>query len=244
MNTFKNFTLSCCLFFIGLNASLACSCFPTAEEFCETIIADSSIDLVVKAVKTADIYYGMEIEITEVLMGVESQSAITVWGDNGALCRVFTDEFEIGEVIYLALHKTDFAGNLIPNFNYPLDLEQNGDYILSVCGKYYEEDSVDGSSTALTIANNCPFTMTTDVETSTIGQLEIFPNPVTDRLNIKTDNPLETVQMFSATGKLIKEQEITGSTTMLDLSNLNNGVYFIVLNDGNAEEVRKVVVQK
>lgn len=237
------FIFSFYLIFVGIGASWACSCFPAAEEFCATIQADNSINLVVEAVKTADVYYGMEVEITEVLMGEESRSTITVWGDNGALCRVYTEDIEIGETIYLALHETDFAGNLIPNFNYPLDLEQTGDYILSVCGKYYEAGTADDSAATLITNNNCPFTVTTDLENTT-NQLNVFPNPVTDRLNIITVNPLEMVRIVDVTGKLIKEQQVSGNTTILDLTSLNNGVYFVILYDGKTEEVRKVVVQK
>ncbi len=221
----------------------ACSCFPVAESFCETVVEDNSLDLVVKAVKTADVYYGMEVEIVEVLLGEETRTNITVWGDNGALCRVFTEDFEIGEALYLALHTTDFGGNLIPNFNYPLDLEQEGDYVLSVCGKYFEYETTSDPASSISVDDDCGM-LSTDTEDAVFEQVNIYPNPVTDRLNITTVNPLETIKVFDAMGSLIKEQTATVGTHTLDLSDLKNGVYFVILSDGKKEEARKIVVQK
>jgi len=56
-----------------------------------------------------------------------------VWGDDGALCRVYTDSFNLSDTIILALYYTDFAHNSL-NFD---SIEQPGDYMLTICGTYF-----------------------------------------------------------------------------------------------------------
>ncbi|HEO64324.1 MAG TPA: hypothetical protein ENI73_00485, partial [Spirochaetes bacterium] len=47
----------------------------------------------------------MDIEIMEILKGEEVKKTIRVWGDDGALCRPYVNEFTIGKTYILALYK-------------------------------------------------------------------------------------------------------------------------------------------
>ncbi len=60
--------------------------------------------------------------------------------------------------------------------------------------------------------------------------LEVFPNPVNEILNINASVDYKSFRMKDVFGR---EVLIGESTNAIDVSNLNSGVYFIVLNFGN-----------
>ena len=54
----------------------------------------------------------------------------------------------------------------------------------------------------------------------------IWPNPVTDILNVDTSAPVESLSVYDLTGKLVA----TSQTTQINLSNLEDGTYMLVVN--------------
>lgn len=63
--------------------------------------------------------YSMKFEIIEKIRGIESRKILIVFGDNGADCRPYINEFKPNSEWILALN----------NFN--------GDYEISDCGEFY-----------------------------------------------------------------------------------------------------------
>jgi hypothetical protein len=123
----------------------ACDCFGP-DNFCETIspTAFTPPDAVVLAVKQSDVAHGMTVEIVQSFSGpLTVGQTVTVWGDCGALCRLYPGTWNIGDTVVFALLETDFMGNLICSTT----LEQPGDYMISICGQYwlsYSGGSVSG----------------------------------------------------------------------------------------------------
>ena len=121
------------LFCCNIN-TFACSCVPVSDLFCGTLAANPmpfEYQNIFTAIKTADVTYGMEVQILDRLAGTETNSTLRVWGDNGnGLCRVNTNEFAIGDTLILNLEPVWSANANLPN-------EQVGDYTLSACGVYY-----------------------------------------------------------------------------------------------------------
>lgn len=71
----------------------------------------------------------MEIEIIEVLWGKETRKTVTVWGDDGVLCRPYLTRFKEGTIWVLAL----YAGNE----GWGHKNETANDYSVSICGEYW-----------------------------------------------------------------------------------------------------------
>jgi alpha-amylase len=63
-----------------------------------------------------------------------------------------------------------------------------------------------------------------DVEAKTIS---VYPNPVTDFLYINTDKNIAQISVVSATGQTVI---VTEKQTVVDVSNLLNGIYFLKIN--------------
>lgn len=57
----------------------------------------------------------------------------------------------------------------------------------------------------------------------------IYPNPAKDFIYIKSLTPISEVQIFDVYGNLIANEKLQGEK--VDVSNLENGIYFILEND-------------
>lgn len=218
----------------------ACSCITFADDFCTTLEIDTTVNLVVKCIKIEDIHYGIKVKILDVLQGEETNDTIMVWGDNGGLCRTYTDPFPVNDTLLLAIHHTDFYGNLIPNFSYPLDLEQEGDYMISsTCGRYYMTEKELSEP-----IEDCEImsALITDIHaTSENIDLQIFPNPVSDYLHLKTNKTPKKIVIMNTAGQVLQQQIPTNVDIYFDMTGLNKGIYFVKITYFNQEIIRKIV---
>ena len=118
---------------------MACSCFGP-QTFCGTLDPPYEPpmdpawwipDAIVLGVKVASVAHGMDVELVTVFAG-EAQvgDTVRVWGDTGLLCRMYADSWGVGDTVVWGLRWTDMAGG---------PLEQEGDYLISVCGTYWLE---------------------------------------------------------------------------------------------------------
>jgi len=70
----------------------------------------------------------------------------------------------------------------------------------------------------------------------------IYPNPTTGILSVNT-NENSTISIFNINGQLIRSVKTQNSTTTLDLSDLDNGIYFIQVENKGVITTQKVVKQ-
>lgn len=66
----------------------------------------------------------------------------------------------------------------------------------------------------------------------------VFPNPVVDQLNIKSNEAVNNVSVYDVTGKLLQSVQNTKS---IDMSSYNSGVYFVEVTIGNSTQTVKVL---
>ncbi|GGE24013.1 aryl-sulfate sulfotransferase [Psychroflexus planctonicus] len=71
-----------------------------------------------------------------------------------------------------------------------------------------------------------------------ITDVNIYPNPTSGTLYIKTDFPIEELNVFDLNGKKMLKQKMTDQ---LDVSNLDSGIYFLVLKNGSNYITKKIV---
>lgn len=75
------------------------------------------------------------------------------------------------------------------------------------------------------------------VEEFDLSNFILYPNPIRDELNIKTDGEFEAISIYSIQGVLIKE----AITKVVDLSNLSAGVYFVKITVDGVIETKRIV---
>lgn len=84
---------------------------------------------------------------------------------------------------------------------------------------------------------------TNEASTEILG-VEIYPNPATDQLTIRSELGVELeVEFINTFGQVVLKKSLTKSSNLIDVSSLTQGIYFVkVLVDGKVG-VEKVVIE-
>ena len=83
-----------------------------------------------------------------------------------------------------------------------------------------------------------PVTAYNSVSEIEASAMSVFPNPATDRLYVNAEN-LNYVEIFDMTGRSV----MTSTMNVIDLSNVEAGVYFVTVRSENAAKTIKLVVK-
>ncbi len=98
------------------------------------------------------------------------------------------------------------------------------------------------TSSIMVTVNPC-----TGIDELTGSSISVYPNPNTGVLNISISSELATtasVEVYDAIGKLMITQSLNNEHTVINTSNLSNGVYiYKILNSNNAVKVGRIVKQ-
>ena len=122
---------------------------------------------------------------------------------------------------------------------------------LYIVGFLAEYSSDQNSRTILNVAKE---KITNNSETLSLKEnkdelsLSIYPNPTSGKVYLNSAKPINTYQIrvIDVTGRcvLIENLNQIGSNTLLDLSTLTNGVYFLTISSETGNFAEKVVIQK
>jgi len=74
---------------------------------------------------------------------------------------------------------------------------------------------------------------------SNTPQINIYPNPVSNQLNISSPVNLSHIQVLDITGKVLLSQAGNSHIMNIDVSSLSPGLYFVRLNDQYVQKVTK-----
>jgi len=84
-------------------------------------------------------------------------------------------------------------------------------------------------------------------ELPTVGMNEeelnfsVYPNPFTSNVDVRSNENMESIQVVDITGKVVKTMNTDGNFASLDLSNLMNGAYTIVINSNNSVSTKRII---
>ena len=75
------------------------------------------------------------------------------------------------------------------------------------------------------------------------SSINMYPNPVNDKLYIEAEMEVEEVVVYTITGVIVGQQSTDNSqqTICIDVTNLNSGIYFVKVVTENGETVRRFV---
>lgn len=81
-------------------------------------------------------------------------------------------------------------------------------------------------------------------EQGAVAEAELYPNPSSGIINIKTQNGFDAVYVYDITGKLIKN--LAGNSakqSAIDLSALNSGTYVVKIKEGSRTTTKKILIK-
>lgn len=75
------------------------------------------------------------------------------------------------------------------------------------------------------------------------NQVIVYPNPTSDFIKIKhlQNTELKKVDLFNSLGKLILSKETSGQEFKLDLTSIDQGVYFLRISSGNKIAFKRII---
>jgi hypothetical protein len=74
-------------------------------------------------------------------------------------------------------------------------------------------------------------------------QVALYPNPVTDILNIESTTAISQIDIVSITGQLVARQFPQELTTQLSVETLRTGVYLVIISTENGDVVTKRIIK-
>ena len=80
---------------------------------------------------------------------------------------------------------------------------------------------------------------------SATNALKIYPNPISNYVTIETSMLTQesVLTLLNLNGQELIKKTINNSITQLDMSSLENGVYFVKVTTNKAVEVKKIIKQ-
>ncbi len=120
----------------------------------------------------------------------------------------------------------------------------NAPFVSNVYDGHSNIISIDSNVTSIIDVNK--FSITVIEANSTLGIADIdnkdfiiYPNPVTDKLNISSTNSLLSISIMSINGAKVYEGNIIDNK--VDLSTLNSGIYFVKIETDNESVIKKLI---
>ena len=238
--------------------SFACSCFGP-QTFCGTLNPQPPEfpepewwvpETIILGVKVAQEAHGMDVRVLETISGTpQPEDVLRIWGDCGLLCRYYPDTWEIGDTVVWALKFTDLMGNGLCGTS----LEQEGDYMISICGTYFLNYN-DGMVTGPIAdgVDELPYPSLAQF-ISTCLAMEVpeqeLPDPevgvIRDELIVDLSNSAfksgTKVHVIDASGRTLIEVQTTGPRTAIPIGSLKAGVHLVRLEDGIRSRTVRVV---
>lgn len=71
--------------------------------------------------------------------------------------------------------------------------------------------------------------------------IDITPNPFNNMIEINSNGNLTNVEVLDLTGKILLTEVINGSKITLNTTSLNNGVYFLRINNGESVVTKRII---
>lgn len=150
------------------------------------------------------------------------------------------------DALYTVLYTNDGTGNFTEYANTPFEDINNGAInFVDVDGDNDEDVLITGQnnsfvnhiSTLYLNQLNTLSTQSIDIN----DNLSVYPNPVRDVLNIKTNYNLEHIEVFNMNGQLVWSQPQDSSS--LSIENLNAGMYLLRIKTDVGFTTKKIVKQ-
>jgi hypothetical protein len=132
-------------------------------------------------------------------------------------------------------------------FNAPVNFSINSD-LISITSADFNSDSKFDFATANANSDNASILLNcTTTGIMNFNNKECFsisPNPTNDNFVIQTNSPdKQIVDLYDLNGNHIFSKNIIG-TTQIDVSSLQNGVYFISVKTNSGTSTQKIIVQR
>jgi hypothetical protein len=150
--------------------------------------------------------------------------------------HIYSDSIVTDTLNWIRLIGSFIADSSYTNFAFGNFYEDSNTDTITDCGvgvSYYYIDDL-AISTDSTDAYN--YIYTGIEENSFEDQINIYPNPANNHINITKENDIDdlSITIYNTIGQILySEQEINSNSSQIDISNISNGLLFIKIESDN-----------
>ncbi len=73
------------------------------------------------------------------------------------------------------------------------------------------------------------------------NSISIYPNPTNSFVNIKSENNIQTIELYDVQGRILVTKMVSSNNEVLDISNKSNGIYFLKITSEIGTKVEKII---
>ena len=73
--------------------------------------------------------------------------------------------------------------------------------------------------------------------------ISVYPNPTSSIVNIKSNNSINSIELYDAQGRILQTNLVNQNETSIDISDKSNGIYFLKIVSEKGSKVEKVIKQ-
>ena len=101
-----------------------------------------------------------------------------------------------------------------------------------------------GGLYSLVNANDVESTVTAITDPIADNSVKVYPNPTTGVLNVATSGNASSISVFNVLGERVASADASADLTMLDISGVESGIYFVEVMDANNNKIIKKIVKQ
>lgn len=133
----------------------------------------------------------------------------------------------------------DFSSQTLQEINTTVTLED--DYVFENCEVVVFLQNMDTKE--IYQGTSKMMTEIVGIKQTNVAKLEVYPNPATNRVTIKSGSPIEQVEMYNQVGQLIKQIGTDSNILNLNVAEFDSGIYFIKVCSHDQVITRKLVIE-
>lgn len=142
----------------------------------------------------------------------------------------------------------EFIGKLVdvPSMNHFQYSDMNnkvGTSYYKVTAYYADEDCESEYGLAEGSTDDFVMVEITSINENISGKVEVYPNPLKDKVNVKAEQ-MKSLAVVNMTGQVVMRQDVDADQTVLDLSELNSGLYILNIETESGVVTRQVNIIK
>ena len=122
------------------------------------------------------------------------------------------------------------------------NLAANGEWILKIKDPY----NGDGGTVNSFSIDICYITNSLGLDSNSLSNTTVYPNPTKNYLNIDIPNAIGTskLKLYDVQGRFVMETTTNSTHEVMNIENLQNGVYLLSIENETNKTVKKVIVNK
>ncbi|MFV0484581.1 MAG: T9SS type A sorting domain-containing protein [Bacteroidales bacterium] len=162
-------------------------------------------------------------------------------------------EIEVSGTFFVGfrMEQLNVSGAELSFFTTSKQKSKNSTFYYKLSDTWSNYYATDGKARSLLIGiNQCSYIIDNNDSTNTNNQsyLEIYPNPVSHTIYIKSDKQVKTIKIIDLAGRVIMQSDLVGYLSddlfTFDISAIPNGFYIVMVSNEETKEYFKVIINR